>query len=80
MAMSEQDYKIEPITPKDADKVLEHLRTSFFREEPLNANVHLLGENGDERCLELEEYCIQTIPEGTFLVKLVISPYHVFEE
>lgn len=65
MAMSDQDYKIVPISQKDTEKVLDHLRKSFFREEPLNVDVKLLGERGDEECRELESYCVQSIPEGT---------------
>jgi hypothetical protein len=64
VVMSEPDYKIVHVTPKDTEKVLEHLRRFFFREEPLNIYIKLLGENGDEDCYELEEYCSQTIPEG----------------
>jgi hypothetical protein len=64
VVMSEPDYKIVHVTPKDTEKVLEHLRRFFFREEPLNIDVKLLGENGDEDCYELEEYCSQSIPEG----------------
>jgi hypothetical protein len=65
--MSEQNYTIVPITLKDADDVLEHLRKFFFLQEPLNVYIKLLGENGDEACVELEKYCLQTIPEGTTL-------------
>lgn len=64
VVMSELDYKIVHVTPKDTEKVLEHLRRFFFREEPLNICIKLLGENGDEDCYELEQYCSQTIPEG----------------
>lgn len=64
VVMSEPDYKIVHVTPKDTEKVLEHLRRFFFREEPLNICIKLLGENGDEDCYELEQYCSQTIPEG----------------
>jgi hypothetical protein len=66
VSMSEQDYKIVQVTPKDVEVVLEHLRKFFFREEPLNICVKLLGERGDEECNELENYCVQTIPEGTY--------------
>jgi len=64
VVMSEPDYKIVNVRRKDTEKVLEHLRTSFFREEPLNICIKLLGENWDEDCLELEQYCSETIPEG----------------
>lgn len=68
MAMSDEDYKIVPVTLKDVEKVLAHLRVFFLREEPLNICVKLVGERGDEECLELEEYCAETIPEGTISV------------
>lgn len=68
VVMSEPDYKIVHVTPKDTEKVLEHLRRFFFREEPLNICIKLLGENGDEDCYELEQYCSQTIPEGLSLM------------
>lgn len=71
--MSEQDYKIVQVTPKDTEKVLEHLRKFFFLEEPLNICIQLLGENGDEECHELEEYCAQTIPEGLSLMAVSAS-------
>ncbi|KDR23746.1 dopamine N-acetyltransferase-like isoform X2 [Zootermopsis nevadensis] len=73
VAMSEQDYKIVPVTLKDVEKVLEHLRRFFFREEPLNVCINLLGERGDEKCQELENYCIQTIPEGLSLMAVTPS-------
>jgi len=68
VVMSEPDYTIVHVTPDDTEKVLEHLRRFFFREEPLNVCVKLLGENGDEDCHELEEYCSQSIPEGLSLM------------
>jgi len=64
VVMSQPDYKIVHVTPKDTEKVLEHLRRSFFIEEPLNICIQLLGENGDEDCPELEEYCSKSILEG----------------
>jgi hypothetical protein len=63
--MSEPDYTIVPVTSKDTEKVLDHLRRFFFRQEPLNVYIKLLGENGDEKCAELEKFCLQTVPEGT---------------
>lgn len=70
VAMSEPKYTIVPITPKDTEKVLEHLRRFFFRQEPLNVCIKLLGEHGDETCSELEKFCTQTIPEGLSLMAL----------
>jgi hypothetical protein len=63
--MSEPNYTIVPITTRDTEKVLDHLRRFFFRQEPLNVYIKLLGENGDETCAELEKYCLRTISEGT---------------
>jgi hypothetical protein len=68
--MSEPNYAIVPVRTKDTEKVLEHLRRFFFRQEPLNVYIKLLGENGDETCAELEKYCLQTIPEGTAVVSV----------
>jgi len=68
VVMSQPDYKIVHVTPKDTEKVLEHLRRSFFIEEPLNICIQLLGENGDEDCPELEEYCSKSILEGLSLM------------
>jgi hypothetical protein len=64
VVMSEPEYKIVPVTPEDTEKVLEHLRRFFYREEPLNIYIKLLGENMDEDCAELDQYSAQTIPEG----------------
>jgi hypothetical protein len=66
--MSEPSYTIVPITNNDNERVLEHLRRFFFRQEPLNVYIKLLGENGDETCAELEKFCLQTIPEGTTML------------
>jgi GNAT superfamily N-acetyltransferase len=68
VVMSQPDYKIVHVTPKDTEKVLENLRRSFFLEEPLNICIQLLGENGDEDCHELEDYCRQSIQEGLSLM------------
>ena len=68
VVMSQPDYKIVHVTPKDTEKVLENLRRSFFLEEPLNICIQLLGENGDEDCHELEDYCRQSIQEGIWIL------------
>ena len=73
VVMSEPDYKIVRVTPKDSEKVLQHLRRFFYREEPLNIFIKLLGENGDENCYELDQYCMQTIPEGIRILSQSVS-------
>nr|CAD7573690.1 unnamed protein product [Timema californicum] len=62
--MSSEDYHITPISPKDRDHVVEFLRRTFFRDEPLNIDVQLLGEDGKDRCAELENYSVECINEG----------------
>lgn len=56
-------YTIVPITSKEVDKVVQFLRKFFFRDEPLNVAVRLL-EGPNSTCQELEEYCVNCIPEG----------------
>lgn len=56
-------YTIVPITNKDVEKVVHFLRKFFFRDEPLNVAVELLDEP-NATCQELEEYCVNCIPEG----------------
>ena len=70
--MADQEYQIVPVTPKDSDKVLEHLHRFFCREEPLNIDIQLLGERGEDKCAELDNYCLGTIPEGTTLCLLLL--------
>nr|CAD7431113.1 unnamed protein product [Timema monikensis] len=66
-AMSSEDYHITPLSPKDRDRVVEFLRRTFFRDEPLNIDVQLLGEDGKDRCAELENYSVECINEGKCL-------------
>ncbi|PNF13874.1 hypothetical protein B7P43_G11475 [Cryptotermes secundus] len=68
--MSEPSYTIVPVTTEDNEMVLDHLRRFFFRQEPLNVYIKLLGESGNETCAELENYCVETILEGLSLMAL----------
>lgn len=68
--MSEPSYTIVPVTTEDTERVLDHLRRFFFRQEPLNVYIKLLGESGNETCAELENYCVETILEGLSLMAL----------
>lgn len=56
-------YTIVPITEKDVERVVNFLRKFFFRDEPLNVAVGLLDEP-NSTCRELEEYCVDCVPEG----------------
>ncbi len=58
-------YTIAPITNKDKDKVINFLRTFFFRDEPLNIAIGLLDEP-NATCPELEEFCVNCIPDGEY--------------
>lgn len=44
--------------------MLDFLRRLFFRDEPLNVAVGLVGPD-QATCVELEDYCLESIPEGT---------------
>ena len=69
----ETPYSIVPITVEDSDKVVHFLRTFFFRDEPLNVAVGLLDEPG-ATCKELEEYCVNCIPEGELIYSMILLP------
>jgi hypothetical protein len=58
----ERSYQVRRATPTDCESVLQLMRRSFFRDEPLNVAVGLLGE--DATCPELENYCQETLAEG----------------
>ncbi|XP_022193040.1 dopamine N-acetyltransferase isoform X2 [Nilaparvata lugens] len=58
-----QGHRIVKISNKDGERVLQFLRKFFFMDEPLNIAVGLLDEPGST-CSELEQYCIDSIPDG----------------
>ncbi|XP_054264813.1 arylalkylamine N-acetyltransferase 1-like isoform X2 [Macrosteles quadrilineatus] len=65
------DYSIVPISNRDSDRVLDFLRRFFFRDEPLNVCVGLL-DGPEETCPDLEQYCLDSIPDGVSL--MAVSP------
>lgn len=57
------DYTIVPITNRDNSRIIDFLRRFFFRDEPLNVCVGLL-DGPEDTCAELEQYCVDSIPDG----------------
>lgn len=58
-----QGHRFVKIANNDGERVLQFLRRFFFMDEPLNIAVGLLDEPGST-CSELEQYCIDSIPDG----------------
>ncbi|KAG5676125.1 hypothetical protein PVAND_005978 [Polypedilum vanderplanki] len=54
----EQKLSYETITNDDEEEVIELLKKTFFKDEPLNEYLQL-GE-----CKDLEDYCKKSIPDG----------------
>ncbi|XP_014242794.1 dopamine N-acetyltransferase-like isoform X2 [Cimex lectularius] len=69
--MEGKGYRLEPITTRDSSQVIQFLRKFFFKDEPLNICVGLLDEPGST-CIELETYCLDSIPDGVSL--MAVSP------
>jgi len=65
------DYSIVPVSNRDGDRIVDFLRRFFFRDEPLNVCVGLL-DGPQDTCPELEQYCIDSIPDGVSL--MAVSP------
>jgi hypothetical protein len=55
-------YQIRRATSTDYERVLQLMRRSFFRDEPLNVAVGLLDE--DDTCVELDKFCQETLADG----------------
>uniref|UniRef100_A0A6P7HDJ9 Dopamine N-acetyltransferase-like n=1 Tax=Diabrotica virgifera virgifera TaxID=50390 RepID=A0A6P7HDJ9_DIAVI len=64
---TEKSYKIRDATKADRDAIVEFLRISFFRDEPLNAFLELVTEE-NPTCETLEEFTVGHIPNGINLV------------
>lgn len=62
-------FTISKVTNRDTDRIIDFLRRFFFKDEPLNVAVGLLADP-DSNCIELEEYCINSIPDGVSLMVL----------
>jgi hypothetical protein len=56
-------YQICRATSTDNERILQLMRRSFFRDEPLNIAVGLLDDV--ETCPELEQFCLETLADGT---------------
>lgn len=54
--------RVEAVTAKDADAIIDMLKKSFFVLEPLNSSIGLVSADGG--CPELEEYCRVVVPTG----------------
>jgi hypothetical protein len=48
--------------PADVEKVVQLMRRSFYKDEPLNVAVGLMDDV--ETCPELEEFCLQKLRNG----------------
>jgi hypothetical protein len=59
-------YQIRRATSTDDERVLHMMRGSFFRDEPLNIAVGLVDDA--ETCPELEQFCLQALGEGTYVL------------
>lgn len=65
-------YEVQVITQKDSEPLLAHLRKFFFKDEPLNVAVKLI-EFDDSTCVELEDYSLKSINEGTSVMAITPS-------
>ncbi|KAK3927991.1 Dopamine N-acetyltransferase [Frankliniella fusca] len=57
--------RVEAVTAKDTDAIIDMLKKSFFILEPLNSSIGLVPEGGSSP--ELEEYCRVVVPTGLSL-------------
>lgn len=67
-----EPYEVKTITENDSEPLLEFLRTFFFKDEPLNVAVKLI-EFKDSTCVELEQFSLKSINEGTSLMAVSSS-------
>lgn len=63
------DFEIKVATKDDHQKVLDFLRTFFFRDEPLNDYLGLLTDE-NPICPDLEKYATKDIDNGINLIAL----------
>lgn len=57
------------VTEEDFSAVIEHLRASFFEDEPLNKAVQLCPAGGGHQ--ELERQCVETMIDGYSIVAVL---------
>lgn len=67
-----EPYQVRAITENDTEPLLNFLRQFFFKDEPLNVAVKLI-EFKDSTCIELEEYSLKSIKDGTSLMAITDS-------
>lgn len=65
----DEEFSIRAITKDDEENVLEMLRKSFFRDEPMNSSLGLADD--PESCRSLEQYCRKYFAER--LSRVVIT-------
>ncbi|KAK7789710.1 hypothetical protein R5R35_012310 [Gryllus longicercus] len=61
--MAGRDFELVFLRQEDAPRLLAFLKRFFFRDEPLNVAVQLLGPRHDQPCVPLEEYCAEALQE-----------------
>ncbi|XP_072384928.1 arylalkylamine N-acetyltransferase 1-like [Diabrotica undecimpunctata] len=64
---TDKSYKIREVTIADRDAIVDYLRASFFKDEPLNSFLELITED-NPTCETLEEFTVGHIPTGINLV------------
>ncbi|XP_065160997.1 arylalkylamine N-acetyltransferase 1-like isoform X3 [Atheta coriaria] len=57
-----EPYEIKYVTQADYPRVLHHLQRFFFKDEPLNVSINLLG--GKNTCPELEDFSKKCLDHG----------------
>lgn len=67
-----EPYEILPVTSEDSERVLNHLRKFFFKDEPLNVAVKLI-EPGETSCKELEEFSMNCVKDNLSLMAVTSS-------
>jgi hypothetical protein len=74
-----RSFQIRRATSADVEKVLQIMRRSFYRDEPLNVAVGLM--NDVETCPELEHFCLEKLNNGMYTVdgrEVASSHWEVF--
>ncbi|XP_022918295.2 arylalkylamine N-acetyltransferase 1-like [Onthophagus taurus] len=66
-----EPFQLRVIKKEESEKVLDFLRTFFFRDEPLNVDVKLL--DGEKTCKELEEYSMKALKDNVSVMAITDS-------
>lgn len=59
---AKSSYSVEPITRDDVQQVMELLKITFYKDEPMNRAIGLC--DGGAPCRELDDYCQHSMLEG----------------